>query len=620
MGCVISKKTAPVMPVVDHAEVSGSLCGSGGKLNPELWNRIEVDRSESGESGKISSNGADSQSFRLGNFQKQIEGDQVAAGWPSWLCAVAREAIQGWIPLKAESFKKLEKIGQGTYSSVFKARDLQTGNFVALKKVRFDNFEPRSVRFMAREILILRRLNHPNIMKLEGLITSRSSCNIYLVFEYMDHDLAGLSSSPDITFNESQVKGYMHQLLSGLEHCHSHGVLHRDIKCANLLINNDGVLKIGDFGLSKIFNPAHRQQLTSRVITLWYRPPELLLGATHYEPFVDLWSVGCVLGEVFLKKPIFQGRTEVEQIDKIFKLCGSPPDEYWKKSRLPHEKPFKPQQAYQSCLQDTFRFLPQSTYKLLETFLSIEPHKRGTAAAALSSEYFRTQPYACEPSSMPKYSPKKEIDIKCRELLRMKANGTTRPPVVARRHSRSKSSQRSSLSSKLSGTEESWLKVENMQRNVGKQNLARVNDEAGLFIDMQHKASIRVGNGDLRIRHTSRVVNHFSAPIQFDASSGFKWANKSREEQTAIRPLGKPSSKDSPPGMLYPSNLLRSKNSFHPHGHGKGDGLGFHPHSTFDKFCVAEKTLMVHQWVQLGHPVPYAFQSHDSIDMPCDFV
>ncbi|KAK8941800.1 putative serine/threonine-protein kinase [Platanthera guangdongensis] len=125
------------------------------------------------------------------------------------------------------------------------------------------------------------------ILKLEGLITSRSSCNIYLVFEYMDHDLAGLSSSPDITFNESEVahlnlndqlalctgpnnsvlvKGYMHQLLSGLEHCHSHGVLHRDIKCANLLINNDGVLKIGDFGLSKIFNPAHRQQLTSRVL------------------------------------------------------------------------------------------------------------------------------------------------------------------------------------------------------------------------------------------------------------------------------------------------------------------------------------------------------------------
>ncbi|KAK8919121.1 hypothetical protein KSP39_PZI021996 [Platanthera zijinensis] len=218
---------------------------------------------------------------------------------------------------------------------------------------------------------------------------------------------------------------------------------------------------------------------------------------------------------------------------------------------------------------------------------------------------------------MPKYSPKKEIDIKCRALLRkcflyfrMKANGTTRPPVVARRHSRSKSSQRSSISSKLSGTEESWLKVENMQRNVGKQNLARVNDEAGLFIDMQHKASIRVGNGDLRIRQTSRVVNHFSAPIQFDASSGFKWANKSREEQTAIRKQGKPSSKDSPPGMLYPSNLLRSKNSFHPHGHAKGDGLGFHP----------EKDLMVHQWVQLGHPVPYAYQSQDSIDMPCDFV
>lgn len=102
------------------------------------------------------------------------------------------------IPISAQ-------IGQGTYSNVYRARDVDTGKMFALKKVRFDNFQPESVRFMAREIMILRKLDHPNIMKLEGIITSRLSCSIYLVFEYMEHDLSGLLSCPGIKFTESQV-------------------------------------------------------------------------------------------------------------------------------------------------------------------------------------------------------------------------------------------------------------------------------------------------------------------------------------------------------------------------------------------------------------------------------
>ncbi|KAM6570399.1 hypothetical protein CsatB_018384 [Cannabis sativa] len=336
-------------------------------------------------------------------------------GWPSWLLAAAGDAIQGWTPRRANSFERLAKIGQGTYSNVYKARDLLSGKIVALKKVRFDNLEPESVKFMAREILVLRKLDHPNVLKLEGLATSRMSCSLYLVFEYMEHDLAGLAARSGVKFTEPQIKCYMKQLLSGLEHCHNNGVLHRDIKGSNLLLNNEGILKIADFGLATFYDPNHRQPMTSRVVTLWYRPPELLLGATMYGVGIDLWSAGCILAELLAGKPIMPGRTEVEQLHKIFKLCGSPSEEYWKKYRLPNATLFKPQQPYKRCIAETFKDFPPSSLPLIESLLSIDPNGRGDATTALQSEFFSTEPHACEPSSLPKYPPSKELDVKLRE-------------------------------------------------------------------------------------------------------------------------------------------------------------------------------------------------------------
>ncbi|WOL15618.1 putative serine/threonine-protein kinase [Canna indica] len=343
-----------------------------------------------------------------------FKAEHVAAGWPSWLTAVAGEVVKGWLPRKAESFEKLNKIGQGTYSSVYKARDLETGKTVALKKVRFVNMDPESVRFMAREIHILRKLDHPNVVKLEALVTSKFSSSLYLVFEYMEHDLAGLVATPGIKFTEPQVKCYMQQLLSGLDHCHSRGILHRDIKGANLLIDNNGILKIADFGLATIYNPDQKQHLTCRVVTLWYRPPELLLGATEYGVAVDMWSTGCILAELLAGRPIMPGRTEVEQLHKIFKLCGSPSEEYWRTSKLPHATSFKPQQPYPRLVRDTFKDFSLPALALLDCLLSVDPAGRGTAASALKSEFFSTKPFACDPSSLPKYPPSKEYDAKLR--------------------------------------------------------------------------------------------------------------------------------------------------------------------------------------------------------------
>ncbi|KAF5950949.1 hypothetical protein HYC85_012942 [Camellia sinensis] len=417
MGCVFGREVSSSGPARSEAVVrQRDLAVSSGRRE-----KVSVAKGES--SGEVFQNGVDQTEEhnkgestrprgerrrsrpnpRLSNPPNCVHGEQVAAGWPSWL----------------------SDIGQGTYSNVYKARDTISGKIVAMKKVRFDNLEPESVKFMAREILILRRLDHPNVVKLHGLVTSRMSCSLYLVFEYMVHDLAGLAASPGIKFTESQVKCYMYQLLLGLEHCHNRHVLHRDIKGSNLLIDNGGVLKIADFGLASVFDPNHKQPMTSRVVTLWYRPPELLLGATDYGVGVDLWSAGCILAELLAGRPIMPGRTEVEQLHKIFKLCGSPSEEYWKKSKLPHATMFKPQQSYKRCIAETFKDFPPSSLPLIETLLAIDPAERQTASAALRSEFFTTKPYACDPSSLPKYPPSKEMDAKVRdeEARRLRAVG-----------------------------------------------------------------------------------------------------------------------------------------------------------------------------------------------------
>ncbi|GAQ86098.1 Cdc2-related protein kinase [Klebsormidium nitens] len=336
------------------------------------------------------------------------------------------EAVPSEGVRSSDCFTKLEQIGEGTYGQVYKARDNETSEIVALKKVRMDNEKEGFPITAIREIKILKKLNDDNIVKLKEIVTQKDSGaqqnkakgSIYMVFEYMDHDLTGLTDRNDVKFALPQIKCYLKQLLTGLHFCHTNQVLHRDIKGSNLLINNEGILKLADFGLARNFssdkdNPA---PLTNRVITLWYRPPELLLGATKYGPAIDMWSVGCIFAELLYGKPILPGKNEVDQFQRIMELCGSPTEENWPGYlELPWAKqwtdavPRRPRK-----LRHTFRNFSPDALELVERLLTLDPEKRGTAAEALDAEFFWTPPLPCDPKELPQYEASHEYQTKKR--------------------------------------------------------------------------------------------------------------------------------------------------------------------------------------------------------------
>jgi cyclin-dependent kinase 12/13 len=238
------------------------------------------------------------------------------------------------------------------------------------------------------------------------------------VFEFMHHDLAGLMDSPMFgSFREGQLKCYMKQLLEGLFFLHKNNILHRDIKASNLLINNDGVLKLADFGLARPVISETGLQYTNNVITLWYRPPELLLGEEKYGPAVDIWSAGCILAELLLKKPLFPGKTEVDQIALIWDGLGDTLPKWPEVEQLRFWNTLKPPGGAAQCrhpLRDRFAKLPvferdkfpqsaQAAIKLLEGMLALNPKNRISAQEALDSDWFWCAPDTMKPKDMPRY-------------------------------------------------------------------------------------------------------------------------------------------------------------------------------------------------------------------------
>ncbi|KAJ1912338.1 kinase subunit of RNA polymerase II carboxy-terminal domain kinase I [Tieghemiomyces parasiticus] len=245
-------------------------------------------------------------------------GYRVPSGYTPGARTLSRAPISG-----IEAYRKVAQVGEGTYGKVYKAVHQTTGSVVALKRFRMESEKEGFPITAMREIKLLRALSHPNILKLHGTLTAADG-SIYMIFEYMDFDLAGMLAHPQWCPDAAQLKGLCHQMLSGLAYLHGQGVLHRDIKGSNLLLNRQGQLKFADFGLARHFDHARMHDYTNRVITLWYRPPELLLGATLYGPPADVWGLGCLMLELFTRKAAFTGTDEISQLESIYRIMGTP--------------------------------------------------------------------------------------------------------------------------------------------------------------------------------------------------------------------------------------------------------------------------------------------------------
>ncbi|KAI9874379.1 MAG: hypothetical protein M1830_009805 [Pleopsidium flavum] len=319
-----------------------------------------------------------------------------------------------WGPCRhVDNFEKLNHIEEGSYGWVSRARESATGEVVALKKLKMDNANDGFPVTGLREIQTLMESRHQNIVNLREVVMGDDMDDIFLVMDFLEHDLKTLQEDMQEPFLPSEIKTLLLQLVSATDYLHSNWILHRDLKTSNLLMNNRGQMKVADFGMARYFGDPP-PKMTQLVVTLWYRAPELLLGAETYGAEVDMWSIGCIFGELLTKEPLLQGKNEVGQLSKvaydfplcsvsldsdhmqIFELCGIPTEGNWPGfKRLPNAKSLRlprTQQNVGAVIRAKFPFLTSAGNELLTSLLALNPARRPTASEVLAHPYFKEDP------------------------------------------------------------------------------------------------------------------------------------------------------------------------------------------------------------------------------------
>eukprot|EP01066_Platyproteum_vivax_P013881 Platyproteum_vivax@DN6259_c1_g1_i2.p1 len=302
-------------------------------------------------------------------------------------------------------YERIDFLGKGTYGTVNAHRDLQDPNsrVVAIKRIASDLVDKRTgIDFTAlREIKLMREVKHPNVAGLHDVYADGLS--VCLVMDYLPTDLGKILQDKSLHLSESNIKCIITQVLTGLVALHEWQFLHRDLSPANVMFDHEGTVKLGDFGLSRSFGSPMRE-MSPRVVTIYYRAPELLFGAPYYGSGVDVWACGCILAELLMRQPLFfsSSASELATLGQIFQLLGTPSSEDWPEMEaLPWYCEFEPRspKKISTVLPET---TPLSAMNLLSQMLVLNPAKRISASDALRHPYFMEPPLACSPKELAK--------------------------------------------------------------------------------------------------------------------------------------------------------------------------------------------------------------------------